>query len=311
MNPVKKIVIAFFITVFCCSVAAYFVDAGLKKYLVHTDNKFNTLFVETTPYDILFVGSSRTHSNIDPSVIDSITKLNSYNAGMDGANMYEFKTIIDGYLKIHPGPRYLVMNIDLFSFDTRRKLFNYTYYLPYYKNEKIDSVLKDNKHYAAMYRYMTFFLLSELDDYAKSNAVRGFRHQTEIPPGRITYKGYLSTPNELLDTAHISIPAETMTIDIKAINDLDEIIQTCKTKHIKLIFTYAPEYRSMWQKNVTNAAGVFAVISNIATKNQISFFRYDSSEICNHPNLFYNVRHLDRKGSLQFSAMLATDILNR
>lgn len=309
MKPLNRLWLALLIALLFCSAGAYVVRKGLKKYLVHTDDKLNSILVDTTAYEILFVGSSRTHSNIDPKIVDSITGLRSYNAGFDGANMYEFKTLIDGYLQKHRSPTFLVLNIDLFSFDTRRKLFNYTNYLPYSSNASIDSVLCQNEHYSIMYRYLPFFYLSELDDFSKRNAVKGWRGATELAQGAIRYKGFLSLGTSVLDTTGIHIPKETMRIDTGAVSDLQKIIHLCKQEKINLFFTYAPEYRAMWQRNVTNAEFVFDKINGIAANDHIPFLRYDTVTLCNNAAWFYNVRHLNLYGARLFSAMIANDIV--
>jgi len=291
------------------SVISIWVGNGSKKYSVHINNKFTSLFIDTAYYDILFVGSSRVHSGINPRVVDSLTQLKSFNGGMDGANMYEFKTIIDAYFAQHPAPRYLVLGIDLFSFDIARNLFNYTYYLPYYKNKKIDSVLRQNGHYTGIYEFVPFMRITELDDYTKSNAFKGFAGKTEIGPGQIEYKGFLSLENEGLDTAVITIAEEKMHVDTNAVNCLSRVIEECKKRNTRLIFSYAPEYKAMWQNKINNAREVFDLIAAIAKKDQIDFFRDDSLDLCNNPDLFYNVRHLNAKGAGIYSAIVARNII--
>lgn len=309
MGPVKKLSVSLITGILFSSVISMLVSKGSKKYSVHINNKFTTLFIDTSYYDILFVGSSKVHSNINPKVIDSLTKLKSFNAGMDGANMYEFKTIIDAYLAQHPSPKYIVLGIDLFSFNIPRNLFNYTYYLPYFKNKKIDSVLRQNEHYTGLYKFAPFMRITEFDDYTKSNAFKGFAGKTEISPGQIEYKGFLSLENEGLANKTINIPEEKMHIDSNAVKYLSQIVEECKKRDIMLVFCYAPEYKTMWQNKISNPKEVFNLITEIAVKNKIEFFRDDSLELCNNPDLFYNVRHLNTKGANIYSAILARNII--
>jgi hypothetical protein len=65
----------------------------------------------------------------------------------------------------------------------------------------------------------------------------------------------------------------------------------------------------MWQNKISNAKEVFDLIAGIAVKNKIEFFRDDSLELCNNPDLFYNVRHLNTKGAGIYSAIVARNII--
>ena len=99
-----------------------------------------------------------------------------------------------------------------------------------------------------------------------------------------------------------------MLIDTNGTKYLNDIQSICKQNKIQLMLIYAPEYKTMWQSKVSNAKIIFNTIDSFALKNQISFLRYDANEICENPNYFYNVRHLNTTGSSIFSVIVANDI---
>ncbi len=88
------------------------INKGYRKF----NMKFTELFEGHTNHDVLFLGSSRVYYLINPKIIDSVCGVDSYNAGIDGGNLFEFKTSFDAYLQNHPSPRLVVLNIDLHSF---------------------------------------------------------------------------------------------------------------------------------------------------------------------------------------------------
>jgi hypothetical protein len=309
MLPLKKIIAVVIISALMCSSFWMLLKAGLKKYNHNTYMQFDVLFSDTSDYDVLFAGASRTHSGINPLVVDSITKLKTYNAGVDGANMYECKTIITAFLQVHKPPQCIVLNVDFFSFNTQQALFNYTHYLPYVKNKIIDSVLKENKHYTALQQTFPFLFTTQFNDDSKIKAVRGFFGTADSDEAGVSYKGYLALPDEFIQNDSMVILPYTAVMDIRGKNCLDEIITLCRDKNIKLFFMYPPEYKGMWQKNVKNADEIFAYIKAAAQLNHLSFYRYDTLPLNRNGGLFYNIRHLNNNGANLFSQVIAKDIL--
>lgn len=308
MSPIKKLIYSLLIGLLLSSICSFVLSNGLKKYYEVLNKKNENIFISNTKYDVLFVGSSRVQNNINPKQIDSVTNLKSFNAGTNGANLFESKTIIEGYLENHPAPSHIYLGIDLFSFNTKNKLFNYTNYLPVSKNNTIASVLNSLDHNANMYNYLPFLQMADYDDYAKTNAVKGFLSKKEIGENQNVYNGFISLGLETLDTNKLNVKTETVLIDTVGINALNEIKMICLKQNIKLKLFYAPEYKSMWQKKVTNTSAVFKLIDSISQKNNIEFLRYDTVDICNNPKYFSNVRHLNNEGAAVFSTLIATDI---
>jgi hypothetical protein len=309
MRPLKKITVAVVLSAVMCSFFWLLLKTGLRKYNQDAYKRFDVLFTDTAAYDILFIGSSRTHSGINPLIVDSITKLKSYNAGVDGANIYECKTIMQAFFQNHQPPNCIVLNVDFFSFNTQQPLFNYTSYLPYVKNKIIDSVLTENSQYNIMQRAVPFLLTTQFNDDSKIKAAQGFFGKTDISKNTISYKGYQALPDKYIQNDSIVLIPDVAKIDKRGEKCLDEIINLCRQKKVKLIFVYPPEYKKMWQNHVSNAGDVFTYVTTAAQLNNISFYRYDTLPFNKNNRLFYNVRHLNNKGASLFSQVIAKDIL--
>jgi hypothetical protein len=309
MPPIKKLIYALLIGLLLSSICSFLLSKGLKKYYVEQNKKYEKTFADSSYFDILFVGSSRVHNNINPKIVDSITKLKSFNAGTDGANLFESKIIIESFLENHPAPKKILLCVDLFSFNTKNKLFNYTYYLPFAKNKKIASVLSSLDHNTSLYNYFPFLQMADYDDYAKTNALKGYVGKTELGKNQNQYEGFVSLGNETLQTDKVNIPTETVFVDTTGTKALQDILLLCNKNNIKLNLFYAPEYKAMWQKKVTNAYNIFNIIDSFSQKNQLPFLRYDENEICNNAQYFNNVRHLNNDGANVFSRIVGEDIV--
>ncbi len=310
MNPVKKLLYALIIALLCSTVYSFLLSKGLNKYYAEQNRKYENTFLDTTNYDLLFVGSSRVQNNINPKQIDRITNLKSFNAGTNGANLFESKVILESYLEKHPAPKYLFLGIDLFSFNTKNKLFNYTYYIPFSENKNVANELKLLDHNTSFYKYFPFLQLADYDDYAKTNSLKGLLNKKDLVENQDEYHGFIALGNNVLDTNKLNIPTETILVDKTGLNCLSDILSICKKRNMGLKLFYAPEYKAMWQKKVTNASIIFNKIDSFALSNNIQFLRYDTLQICNNPNYFNNVRHLNNEGANAFSNIIAKDIIS-
>jgi hypothetical protein len=310
MRPVAQIIYTLIFSVLICQLAYMTLNKGLEKYNIHKTERLTELFFHHSKYDILFAGSSRTHTGIYPKIIDSICKLSSYNAGVEGGNLFEFNMTVEAYLEAHPPPKYLVLTIDLNSFDIRKRFFNYSQYFPYVENKIIYKALNENGHPTGFLKIFPFLVLTDYDDYTKSNALKGLKGETEIPRGDFAYKGYLSNSENSIK--EISVPEKLKNYEISpdGIQYLDHIIKLCYEHDTKLVFTYAPEFNHSLQNQILNSKEILTLIKNKADQNNIPFLRDDNLSICSDAKLFANPGHLNKKGAVVYSAILADELNN-
>jgi hypothetical protein len=257
---------------------------------------------------VIFIGSSRTHTTINPAVVDSTTGLSTYNAGMEGAVISEFKMVFDGYLLHHPIPKMLVLTIDQNSLKETGEMFDQTKYFPFLnKNRFIENEFGSNDGHVTLLKYFPFLEVIYMDDYVKNNAVKGLMSKTEIKKGAFQYKGFLSNGTKCIDTAarkknllanaDISLQKETL-------SDLDAIIKTCKQKDIRLIITYAPQYGNL-NENVSKTFQSFINVMDSTTKsNNIKFYRDDQLPLNKNPCFFANAGHTNTQGAMAYSKIL-------
>ena len=310
MKPITRLIIATITAFLICQILFMICDKSLTRFTNHKTERISEIFLNKTAFDMVFIGSSRTHTSINPFIIDSICGVNSYNAGVDGGNLYEFKLTFDGYLVNHPHPKYLILTLDLLSFDLRKRFFNYTQYFPYTKNHVIKEKLKENGYYPILFQLLPFLKLTIYDDYTRGNIVKGLMGATEIPPGDFQYKGFLTNTDNYISEIQQASVTPTLTADIsnEAKGILQSIIEVCKSKNIKLVFTYAPEYRHIFQNHYLNKEEVFNTINDIARIGKITFMRHDHLDMCQDNKLFAKVGHVNKPGADVYSRILAEQL---
>lgn len=307
MKPIKRIALVVVAAYAFCLVSFFFMKYGIRRYQTDKYKNLNELLVERTGYDVLFIGSSRTHLTINPRIIDSVCHTNSYNAGIEGGNLYEFNMMLSAYLENHPAPEWLVLTLDLHSFVSDVDFFNPTQYYAYTGNTVIKRYLNENGHSTKLLQFFPFLELTEYDDNTKGFFIKGLLNLSEVPKGDFVYKGYLSnTLSQITDRPSTS-SAEAKDIDISQSRKdcLTAILNTCKEKRIEIILTYAPEYKDGLKKSIRNSEAVLAYIDSISSADSIPFFRDDRLPLCSDPALFVNAGHLNRKGADIYSGILA------
>lgn len=307
MKPIRRLLIAFILALVICELSFVVFTRAFKKYEAHSTDRLDELLLKNTNYDLVFLGSSRVHAAVYPKIIDSICGLRSYNAGIDGANMYEFEMLLDAYLENHPAPRYVALTFDLHSFIGGASIFNYPIYFPYTSNKVIRRYMQEDGYLTTAKRIFPFLEMGDYDDDDKGVFLKRLTGKSEIMPGEFQYKGYLSNTDE---TVKGEGPIEKHSLEISNAKKaaLARIIEVCRQKNIELLFLYLPEYKQEYEQSVTNSRDVFTVVDSFATGDHIPFIRDDRLDIDDNPLLFRNVNHLNKEGAREYSVILAKEL---
>jgi hypothetical protein len=309
MSPIKRILLSCILAAIICQSSFVIVKKEIDKYQNHSSGRLAELLYNNTAYNVLFIGSSRTHLTVNPKIIDSICKVNSYNAGIEGANLFEFRMMLHAYLQNHPPPKWLILTLDLHSFAFNPKFFNYAQYFSFTNNSVIKKYLNDNGYCTLRLKLFPFLEMTDYDDNTKGFFIKGLLGGSEINEGDFQYKGYVSnTQNYITSEDSTSTTTIPLPVSDTAKEYLSDILQTCKDNNIKLIFTYAPEYKHKYQQHHSNSSKILSMIDSVAVKNNIPFFRDDNLSICSDPKLFANIGHLNRVGADKYSCILAKEI---
>ena len=306
MKQIIAIIIVVVVSGIICTWAFIPVSKGLSKYYGNNYDHLNEILEKTTPYDLLFSGSSRTLYQIYPKIIDSICGMSSFNAAITGARIADFELILKGYLVNHPAPKVYILNIDLNSFSRSKEIRQYPEYYSFLNNKEVSNTLAKYGYHPELVKLFPFIAIMDLDDYNKENALRLLIGKGDIamPGGDIADKGFV-----MIDSMTPYTPAaERLTIYDESLGALKEIIKLCKQKKIKVIFTYSPEFNLGYQKLIYNSDSILTMIGNIANQNNITYLRDDKLDICKEKDLFWNVNHLNKRGAMIYSAILAKEI---
>ena len=308
MNAFAKIGIIALISAALSQSIYVFIEKGRKKFFNTTMPRFDHLLNQGHSHDILMIGSSRTYLHNDPRVIDSITGMDSYNAGLQGASMFEINMVLDAYLETHNQPKLVVLEASMLSFNVDKSLMNNpTLYFTHLDNKEIRENLNENWKNTTMLKYLPFLRLTQYDDLNRSYGFKGFAGEQEIIYGNV-YKGYAENDTAIIkDTVETKNNCDWVKVTAKGRYFLDKMIRTCQQRLIPIVVIYSPEYKQL-NYHCPGGDQVMDSFTNICKETGVPFWNYLHDPICEEKKAFLNITHLNRYGAEKFSATLGNDI---
>lgn len=309
MKSYTRIFLSLLLGIGCTQIFYSFIEKGANEYHVHKFSRMREIYKSEEYYDILCLGSSRTHVTIYPSVIDSITGLSSYNAGIEGGNLYEFKITLQGYLVHHKKPKVIVLCIDAHSFNIDKKVFYPLQYFEQINNPVVYDIFKKDEDYNLFFiKNVPFLRLIYFDDYAKNQAISGLFRKTELSESHaFQNKGFLSNGFNCLDTTHAKSYLKTnLQFSRTGIEAMTWILNWCRLNNVQLMLTYAPEYRFKLQQSFVGFDQFLKKVDSL--RGNLPFYREDSLSLSNNPCYFANYGHVNTIGAIEYSKILGTRI---
>ena len=281
---------------------SFLINKGLKRSSIDFYRKINYVLNDKTNIDILLVGSSRILTNIDPHIIDSITKLHSYNSGLNAATIKTCFNIITAGIKKQSHLKYIILNIDYNMFRPGIDPYKDAYYYPFTSD---GSTFVYSKTPANTIHKIKFLDVAAYDDYAKYAALRGIVSPTQNTGNGFfphSEQGFAIPDNKLLQS-------DTEKYNEQDRQLLEKIINMCKEKNVELMLVIAP-----YQKNyapvlfIKNYSEIVEWVTISAKKNAAYFFDYTQLPLAAETSYFYNSWHLNIKGATAYSKQVGNDL---
>jgi hypothetical protein len=302
MKLLKYILLVAIVCMSVLSVMQVLYRQGQNKFL-KVKNPIGEMLNGDTNYDILFIGSSRTTFHVNPRIVDSITNLNTYNAGHYAANIVEMNLMLQCYLQKHIPPKLLVADFSVNSFHiSESAIYSPVDYFPYIGNATVNNVVCKYHSRAWLWKYLPFLEICEATEMQKVQAVCGLLGKKESGEA---YKGYKENGSAFISPQLTYEDNTDYEFTPKALHILEELIRTCKSNNIQLLFTYSPEFHLLHHKKENS---LFKIINNFSQAYNVPFYNYRSHTISGQYIFFKDPVHLNTNGATAFSTDLAQKI---
>lgn len=253
---------------------------------------------------IAVYGSSRAWAHYDPEILQDSLGLETYNFGMDGYGFYMQHMRHLEYFKHNRQPDYIILNLDLFTFEMPQGLYNATQFIPYMSSS------------ANMHTYMRPLQGFTAYDYRvpllryygrKSECIGLVRNALSgTPSAPIRHKGYRANEqdwNEDFKNATKLMEKYSIVIDSPVVQLMDRFLTDCAAKNIKVIMVYSPENIAI-RSFLRDKQRLTDLYRDMAAKHKLLFLDFADDPICYDRANFYNASHLNARGSRLFTQKL-------
>ena len=276
-----------------------------KTYSAGEYAVWNDIFADRIHHDILIYGSSRAWVHFSPYIIDSITKLSTYNMGLD---FQSFEVQYLRHTKIFKRhiPKIVIFSLDVFSLERDTDIYNVEQFLPYMPDYDIWKYTHRNKGF-------TIF-----DYWLPAIRYAGRRKEISLAISQIDSvqtKLYRNKGYKPIDAYWSKQVEENLqkkkeryvVIDSTLKMLFERCVAECIAKQVRVYFVYSPEH-ILGQKHIVNRDSILTIYSQIAKKYNVRFYDFSSDAMCLSTKYFYNASHLNSVGSELFSKKLADSL---
>lgn len=260
--------------------------------------------------DILIFGNSRAQHHYDPRIISDSLQMSCYNAGIDGGH-----SILLPYAQIEIILKRYTPKIIIVEFNPSAMIFNALDYeklsvlLPYYEtNPELHPLILMKSPWEKMK------ILSAIYPF-NSAIINLIRFNTNIDAYRKwDYNGFVPIKNKQLnegmirETSYYASQSKAAPDKLKA---LEDIVQLCKDKNVKLYFINSPYFHEAQYKPQTptiTGNQVFEIFS----QNKTNFIDYSvDPAFIGNLSLFADKVHLNENGATKYSQIIGGLLKNK
>ena len=256
-----------------------------------------TYSIDSTEADVIILGSSHAKHHYVPSILEDTLRLDCYNFGSGGQNIFYHYGILGSILVRHT-PRIVILDLITIDFRKTDKLYNterLSILMPYYTDHEaikeiiglrapIERVQLLSKIYP-FNSQLLHMLDSFIDD--KNESVN-------------LLKGYVPLESRMTEHQLFTNRASSE-LDPLKISYIKKIISLCKQNKIRLVIINSP--------NLLNSEGEsmsFEIIREIGKENDIEVWDYENHKRFRKAEYFHDAYHLNDEGAHVYTRAIAS-----
>ena len=312
-NFILKLVSGFFlISTFLFGVDR-FATYGLSKSKFNTFKDLNDLYANRTKAEIVLLGSSRTYVMMNPIILDSVLKMNTYNLGQDGAGIYVHKAIFSDVITHNKNTlKKIIHNIDLTTLLPNKLNYSKESFYPHLNNKNLYNNLFNFDRTIWKYKYLPMYKFQNNLAHFGRGFMLGLNIKIQENYNKLKgYKPRNENWNSDFDNYKNSLTSNEIIYDETLIEDGFKIIESLinETARMKIdyCFVFSPLYTEMYNMQLQNKMLISRLQGYADKFEHVSFYDYSNLPMNTKKSYFYNSYHLNSTGADIFSGILAND----
>jgi hypothetical protein len=214
--------------------------------------------------------------------------------------------VLKAYLEHNKAPELVIHNLDSFSFEATRKVYNPAQYVPYLYDEELYKPLLQFDRNTWRSRYLPIY--GYVVDDMSFSWMLGLAALSGWSPREDFFLGFNPRSKKWTDEFERFKTGNSegvrWPIDPEGMQSVEDLIRLCQQRGIQLIFVYSPEYIEM-QKLTNNRAEVFGRFRQLSDRYHFPLWDYSDWQYAGDTEYFQNSQHLNANGAALFSGDLA------
>ncbi len=259
-------------------------------------------------YDFAIMGASRSYVGIDIPTLETNLGKKGVNLSLDGTTFPEQYLALKLFLA-HNHIKQLILDVNAAGFDNSAFKFPFRAYeyLPDISDPVVFENLRDNFGCRAFaWKYIPFFKNAEFN--SKIGVIQCytlFKSRFDPRAKAAEFDKYGTRLINLNFTEKVALEDTTWNVDALPRKYFFRLLELAKTNNIDVVLIAAPEYHPSLSKQL-NWKEIMAIYESAATSNGLPFLRFDGEGLSRDRSNFFNRNHLNKKGAIKFSALLAS-----
>ena len=290
--------IRFFIILF---ILDYSVGHAFKYFYFRQDigRQYRAIYsIEETQADILIFGPSTGYNNYVPEVLETRLSQTCYNTGSPGQFiLYHYatlRTILNRY-----SPKCIILDIIPGEFLAEKESYDrLSFLLPFYRRDTALQSVVDLKGPFEKYK-----LLSSIYPFNSILLTLAAQNTASYRSNNTVEKGYKARTN-VWDKPFKSTSPEPYPLDSIKIKIFKSFINDCNNSGTKLVVVCSPRFLDFKTRDIS-----ILIAEKITKEQNVLFLDFTNDTFfLNRPYLFDEPLHLNRRGSQEFTNILADKI---
>ena len=294
-NQIKQLLFKLLLLIVLLFIADFMMGFFFKKIsdigFKNNPEQLQTEFViKKAKADVIIIGNSRATNHYVPSIIADSLNRTVFNAGYGATYFTYFVTMIHAILKRH-SPELIVFNVDPILLDKSYGPGSLQLLYPFYNDDiyykNIVDANNPNNRYkliSKMYRYNSEFIPLVQRMFSKKSDEQ--------------YDGFIPQPNEGYNYPIIrNFEYVANDLDLHKVELLQNCIDSCKSKGVKLIFSVSPKFE---QSNETQVSS-YIHLKELLEKNNIPLIYMGDITVISDSTMYKDIKHLNHRGAIAFT----------
>ena len=245
--------------------------------------------------DVLILGPSSANHHYNCKIIEDSLGMTVYNAGRDGQNIIYAAMVLAAIVERN-APKKVFLDMSSVMLDGEWNSHLSDMYCFYGMSNQVDSIIRDVSSWQDRFNL-------HLNLYRYNNTwpgiVNGYLAKTQED-----MNGYRPMPVQNGEMKS-SFSKRHFIADSMDVEYLNHIVALCKKKQIDLVVCASPSLN-------VSGGNFHRFMKDYCDKNQLSYLNWNGdTAYINHPELFYDMSHLNTIGADKFTKELVYKISNR